>query len=221
MCFPDFWWRPSAFAALIEQSLKHDSVSHKDLKPLAVSQVLTNVETRSLQKAAMLRKHFRKSNLETPIVAVYGNKATTAPRLEGTQVWNLKAPGAGKFIESFSSDLSDKFDESNLIIMHGHGVPGMSCSVDNQGIPADLHGKVLMTGSCFSASPRKSDLPEMRDAPGGFTVEKRDAFILKALIGEHWLPSGIKDSVPGFRTFTLCLSPGCRATLSAKVISSS
>ena len=194
---------PSAFAALIEQSLKHDSVFHKDLKPLAVSQVLTNVETRSLQKAAMLRKHFSKSNLETPIVAVYGNKATTAPRLEGAQVWNLKAPGAGKFIESFSSDLSDKFDESNLIIMHGHGVPGMSCSVDNQGIPADLHGKVLMTGSCFSASPRKSDLPEMRDAPGGFTVEKRDAFILKAVdqgalvaFGHQRLSSGFPHLYP-------------------------
>lgn len=169
----------NAFSRLIEQSLNHAPVA--ELKPVAISQVRSDSETRSLQKAAMLRKHFRKRDVETPVVTIYGKKAKTAPRLEGEQVWNLEAPGGGEFIESFSSDLTRKLNESNLIIMHGHGVPGMSCSVDLKGIPANLHGKVLMTGSCFSASPRKSDLPVMRDAPGGYTVEKRDAFVLRAI----------------------------------------
>lgn len=193
----------SAFSKLVEQSLKHTAVAHGKLRPIAVSQVLSDAETRSLQKAAMLRQHFRKNNLETPVVAIYGKKAKTAPRLKGEQVWNLEAPGGGEFIESFSADLSSKFDESNLIIMHGHGIPGMSCSVDIQGIPANLQGKVLMTGSCFSASPSKSDLPEMRDAPGGYTVQKRDAFVLRAIdqgaivaFGHQRLSSGFPHLYP-------------------------
>ena len=116
-------------------------------------------------------------------------------------MWNLKLQGR-KVLESFSSDLSDKFDESNLIIMHGHGVRNvLQCG--QSGNSRDLHGKVLMTGSCFSASPRKSDLPEMRDAPGGFTVEKRDAFILKAVdqgalvaFGHQRLSSGFPHLYP-------------------------
>lgn len=193
----------SAFSKLIEQSLKHAALARGKLKPITVSQVLSDAETRSLQKAAMLRRHFRKSNLETPVVAIYGNKAKTAPRLKGEQVWNLETPGGGEFIESFSPELLSKFEESNLIIMHGHGIPGMSCSVDIQGIPANLHGKVLMTGSCFSASPNKSDLPEMRDAPGGYTVQKRDAFVLRAIdqgaivaFGHQRLSSGFPHLYP-------------------------
>lgn len=193
----------SAFSRLIDQSLKHTAVDHDKLKPIAVSQVLSDAETRSLQKAAMLRQHFRKSNLETPVVAIYGKKAKAAPRLKGGQVWNLEAPSGGEFIESFKPNLSSKFDDSNLIIMHGHGIPGMSCSVDIKGIPENLQGKVLMTGSCFSASPSKSDLPEMRDAPGGYTVQKRDAFVLRAIdqgaivaFGHQRLSSGFPHLYP-------------------------
>ena len=192
-----------AFSKLIEQSLQHKSITFKKLKPIAISQVLRDTETRSLQKAAMLRQHFRKRDLETPIVAIYGKKATTAPRLKGKQVWNLEAPGGGKFIESFSPELTSKFNQSNLIIMHGHGVPGMSCSVDIRGIPSNLQGKVLLTGSCFSASPKKSDLPEIRDAPGGYTVKKRDAFLLRAIdqgaivaFGHQRLSSGFPHLYP-------------------------
>ncbi|MDB4723167.1 hypothetical protein OAF55_00325 [Akkermansiaceae bacterium] len=203
--FPGFLMASNAkaFSKLIEQSLQHNPIPIEKLKPIAISQVLRDTETRSLQKAAILRQHFRKRNLETPIVAIYGKKATTAPRLKGKQVWNLEAPGGGKFIESFSAELSSEFNESNLIIMHGHGVPGMSCSVDIQGIPSNLQGKVLLTGSCFSASPKKSDLPEMRDAPGGYTVKKRDAFILRAIdqgaivaFGHQRLSSGFPHLYP-------------------------
>ena len=191
------------FSQLIDQSLEHAPLAAADLKPIAVSQVISNSETRSLQKAAMLRKHFRGKGVETPVVAVYGKNAKNAPRLDGKQVWNLAAPGGGKFIEAFPSALANKFTESNLIIMHGHGVPGMSCSVDVQGIPDDLRGKILMTGSCFSASPVKSDLPEMREAPGGYSVQKRDAFILRAIdqgavvaFGHQRLSSGFPHLYP-------------------------
>jgi hypothetical protein len=192
-----------SLSQLIEQSIDHKSVKFEQLRPLAISQVSKESETRSLQKAAMLRNHFLEHDIETPIVAIYGEKATSAPRLGGKQVWNLQAPRDGTFVKSFASDLSKQIDESNLIIMHGHGVPGMSCSVDLEGLPDDLQGKVLMTGSCFSASPKISDLPKMRDAPGGYTVEEREAFILRAIdqgalvaFGHQRLSSGFPHLYP-------------------------
>ncbi|GIS63429.1 MAG: hypothetical protein CM1200mP2_56540 [Planctomycetaceae bacterium] len=51
--------------------------------------------------------------------------------------------------------------------MHGHGVPGMSCGVDVDGLPNDLSGKFILSGSCFAASPDRSDFPRMRRTPGG------------------------------------------------------
>ena len=65
--------------------------------------------------------------------------------------------------------------------MHGHGIPGMSCSVDIKALPNDLSGKILMSGSCFSAAPWRSDLPKLREAPGGYQVEQRDAFVIRAV----------------------------------------
>ena len=53
-------------------------------------------------------------------------------------------------------ELTEALAASNLIIMHGHGIPGMSCSVDNRGLPTDLSNKILLTGSCFSAVPQAS-----------------------------------------------------------------
>lgn len=191
------------FSGLIDQSINHESVAVEELKPIAISQVLTNAETRSLQKAAMLRKHFRNKSIDTPIVAIYGAKADAAPRLPGEKTWNLNAPGGGKFIDSFSPELTSEFVNSNLIIMHGHGIPGMSCSVDIQAVPENLRGKVLMTGSCFSAAPLHSDLPAMREAPGGYNVVQRDSFVLRAIdqgavvaFGHQRLSSGFPHLYP-------------------------
>ena len=57
----------------------------------------------------------------------------------------------------------------------------MSCGVDIDGLPADLTGKVILSGSCFAASPVQSDFPALRQAPGGYEVKKRDAFALRAI----------------------------------------
>ena len=74
-----------AFSKLIEQSLQHKSITFKKLKPIAISQVLRDTETRSLQKAAMLRQHFRKRDLETPVVAIYGKKQRRRPGLKASK----------------------------------------------------------------------------------------------------------------------------------------
>ncbi len=192
-----------AFAKLIQQSIEFKPIAKAELKPFAISQVQRASETRSLQKAGVLRKQFAKSGLTTPIVAIYGSQTDDAPRLSGDQVWNLKVAGNRQFVKDFSSPILKTLDNANLIIMHGHGIPGMSCSVDVEGLPGDLSGKILLSGSCFSASPVSSDLPKMRQAPGNYKVEQRDAFVIRAVdngavvaFGHQRLSSGFPHLYP-------------------------
>jgi hypothetical protein len=172
---------PNGLARLIDQSIAFRPLSADNVKPMAISQVQRASETRSLQKAGILRRQFATFGLATPIVAIYGRQATQATKLPGPQVWNMIVPSDGKFVEQFSAPIAQSLETSNLIIMHGHGIPGMSCSVDVDGLPSDMSGKILLTGSCFSASPTKSDLLRMRRAPGGYEVKQRDSFVLRAV----------------------------------------
>ena len=192
-----------AFAKLIDQSIDHKPQPLATIKPVAISQVLRTQELRSLQKAGILRKLFAKMDLETPIVGIYGERAEDAPHLEGDKTWSLKTAGRKKFVKKFPEDVSQALNDSNLIVLHGHGIPGMSCSVDNDGLPEDMTGKSLFAGSCFSASPSKSDLPPMRQAPGGYEVQKRDAFVIRAIdngalmaFGHQRLSSGFPHMFP-------------------------
>ena len=130
-----------AFAKLVDQSIDHQPQPLTTLKPIAISQVLKEQELRSLQKAGVLRKLFAEMEIETPIVGIYGDRADNAPRLEGEKTWSLKTAGRKKFVKEFPDEVSQALDDSNLIVLHGHGIPGMSCSVDNDGLPADLSGK--------------------------------------------------------------------------------
>jgi len=170
-----------SFSSLIGRSIAHRPTPRAGLRPMAISQVPSARELRSLQKAAVLRKMFARSGLETPIVAVYGRRATEAAKLVGGDIWNLQATKEQRFVKSFPEPAAAALKKCSLLVMHGHGTPGMSCGVDIEGLPGDLSGKVILSGSCFSASPARSDLPAMRQAPGGYRVEQRDAFALRAI----------------------------------------
>ncbi len=204
-CFPGFLIasNPESFARLLDQSIGHRPIAAQKLKPLAINQVQNSRETRSLQKSGILRKHFQKADLNTPIVAIYGQGTDAAPRLKGDQTWNLTVESRRKFVKSFAPPIKTALEKSNLIVMHGHGIPGMSCSMDVDAIPADCSGKVLLSGSCFSASPIQSDLAAMNRAPGGYDVTPRDAFILRAIdngaiaaFGHQRLSSGFPHLYP-------------------------
>ena len=220
-CFPGFLLasNEASFARLIDQSITHQPISRQQLKPYAINQVQNSRETRSLQKSAILQKHFQKVNLETPIVAIYGQSASEAPRLEGKQIWNLTVQSKRKFITNLPPAADAAFQEANLVIMHGHGIPGMSCSFDVDGLSENMTGKVLLTGSCFSASPAKSDLAAVSQAPGGYDVEPRDAFILARWTMVRWSRSGTSDSVADFLIFFRYWKTGSLVKPSGKPIS--
>ena len=132
-----------AFARLIDQSIHFTPLATEEIKPVAISQVQRASETRSLQKAGILRSYFARFGCPTPVVAIYGPQAADAVKLPGEDVWNLNLPGKGEFIKEFPAPVSQSLETARLIVMHGHGIPGMSCSVDVEGIPDDLSGKIL------------------------------------------------------------------------------
>ena len=167
---------PKSLARLVQQSIDHQPKTVNTLKPLAISQVRTRSELRSLQKAGILRNVFQSYGIETPVVAIYTPEAKGAPELKGSRVWNIYTKGPREFVKKFPEQPAQALQESSLVVMHGHGIPGMSCSVDIDAIPLDFPGKIILSGSCFAAAPAKSDLPAMSRAPGGYTVSKRPAF---------------------------------------------
>ncbi len=168
-------------SGLVDRSLRHKPLPVSQLKPLAISQVPRAEELRSLQKAGVLRKWFARTGVTTPIVAVYSRRAVKAARLTGKNIWNLQATDQQPFLKSFPPAADAAFRSASLVVMHGHGVPGMSCGVDVDGLPNDLSGKFILSGSCFAASPDRSDFPRIRRIPGGYEVKKRDAFALRAI----------------------------------------
>jgi hypothetical protein len=170
----------ASFAKLVDQSIAWKPQDRADLKPVAISQVPNSTETRSLQKAGILKKMFAKQKVTMPVLAIYKPQASAAPKLDGQNIWNVTRRGK-RFEGSDAMVPESAIKPASLVIMHGHGTPGMSCSVDIDHLPKRLDGKIFLTGSCFSASPTNSDLPAMREAPGGYQIEKRDAFTLRAI----------------------------------------
>ncbi|MEE2639506.1 MAG: hypothetical protein VX768_02660 [Planctomycetota bacterium] len=204
-CYPG-WLLASdgkSFKRLIAQSINSRPLASSEIRPFAISQVISSRETRSLQKSGILRKHFRGSGMETPILALYGQGASQAPKLPGEKVWNLSIPSRGQFIRELPEEPGKALQACNLLIMHGHGIPGMSCSLDVQGLPSRMDGKIVLSGSCFSAFPAHSDLPPPGRVPGGYEVKQREAFLLRAVnngalvsFGHQRLSSGFPHLYP-------------------------
>jgi len=169
------------FAGLIDRSIRYAPQTSQEFRPFAISQVPSMRELRSLQKSGILRNLFAEQGCKTPTVAIYGSRAAEAPKLPGDQFWSYQSKSRGDFLKQFPEEAARQLEKASLLVMHGHGVPGMSCGVDIRAIPEELSAKVVLCGSCFAAAPKKSDFPAMRQAPGGYDVEARDAFAVRAV----------------------------------------
>jgi hypothetical protein len=196
------------FAGLIDRSISHKPQKSQELRPFAISQVPSTQELRSLQKSGILRNLFAEQGCETPTVAIYSSRAADAPKLPGDRFWSYQSKSRGDFLKEFPGQAAREFEKASLLVMHGHGTPGMSCGVDIGAIPDELAVKVILCGSCFSAAPKKSDFPAMRQAPGGYGIEARDAFVIRAVdsgasvaFGHMRLSSGFPHLFPVLETW--------------------
>jgi len=215
--FPGILLASSAksFGALITRTMEYESMDQATLKPMAISQVPSNRESRSLQKAGVLRNVFSEFGLETPIVAIYTPAATEAPKLEGELVWNIRLKDKGNFVKKFPPPARAALTNASLVVMHGHGIPGMSCSVDIDGIPINSNNQIVLSGSCFAAAPMKTDFPRMTRAPGGYSVEPRQAFATRYIdrgatvfFGHMRLSAGFPHLYPVLEQWTAGKSVG-------------
>lgn len=171
-----------ALARLVDRSMVYKPKPNKKLRPLLISQVPSRGELRSLQKSGILQKMFKEDGYEVPVLAIYSAKAKGALELAGESSWQINNEGRGA-VKKLPSKAKKAFDEASLLVMHGHGTYGMSCGLDIAALPDSLDSLVMLCGSCFSAAPKNSDFPKMRQAPGGYSMEPRDAFALRA--AEH------------------------------------
>ncbi len=165
-----------SFKQLIDRTIDYRRIPQSKLKPFAISQVPSDTESRSLQKAGILRDFFEDYGIKTPTMAIYTPSAKNAPELKGDELWKIRLTEKGNFVKKFAPKPRQALHKSQLVIMHGHGIPGMSCSVDLEGIPSKSKNQIILSGSCFSAVPIRSDFPRMTSAPGGYKVSQRPAF---------------------------------------------
>lgn len=169
------------FEQLIDRSISYVAQSTEQLHPFAISQVPSSQELRSLQKSGILRNMFAELDRDTPTFAIYSPAAEGAPELPGDAFWSHQVRNRRDFVSELPADAAEAFANANLVVMHGHGIPGMSCGVDIDLIPEKGAPAVLLCGSCFSASPQESDFPGMQQAPGGYSVASRQPFVLRAV----------------------------------------
>jgi hypothetical protein len=172
---------PESLIRLIDRSIQYHPLTADQFKPFLISHVPSLQELRSLQKAGILRTVFERLGHHTPALAIYNPDARTGPGLPGESFWREAMTQRGAFLTAVPTAAQKPFEQANLLIMHGHGSPGNSCGIDNQAIPSPCRAQILMMGSCFSASPKMSDLPAMSQAPGGLTVENRESLTLCAV----------------------------------------
>ena len=150
-----------SFVKLLQHSYDPITYDRSTLKPMIFAQVPGPHRggTRSVSKAALLQPFFRTLGLAPNICVVKTDAATKA----GLQTPVFDAEGVVLNIDSQVLGMLPKkqaaqFLNSNLILLFGHGVPGMTCSMRVSAFDSlSFANKIVLCGSCFSAAPDKSD----------------------------------------------------------------
>jgi hypothetical protein len=188
--FPGILLAPNdaAFSALIDHSINHKPQAGSDVRPYVVGQVMDETSImgqRSLQKVNLIRNVFDQYGYTTPSLVVRtfrgrpSGKSDPAPQ----QQWSVSMAGPRQSVTELPAPAKQALDQSSLLLMFGHGVPGMTCSLDVSLFRnVTMANKVVLCGSCFSAAPRDSDFPAMLPAPGGSELRiDRERFVMRAV----------------------------------------
>ena len=176
-----------SFIAMIDRSIAFRTPAADAFRPFAVCQISNQGVTgmRSLQKIQILRNLFAEYGCNTPslIVRSPGTDAAAGDGLDAADVWQASMPGRGRFLPMFPAPATEALDRSSLLVMFGHGAPGMVCAISTDAFHAiDLGGKVVLCGSCFSCAPMESDFPAQRRGPDGSEIRNdRERFVLRAV----------------------------------------
>lgn len=157
---------PEKLAEIVAQAIAYKPVAVGEIQPVAISLVDSKQRINSLQKAGYFRKFFAKQGKETPTYLVYLPRAHDAPSLGHDLIWYRQLERKKNIVRKLPAPFAEHFRRSHLVLMHGHGTVGESCRIATEALDENLGGKVVLSGSCFSAAPENFDWP----------LDKRDQF---------------------------------------------
>jgi hypothetical protein len=174
----------ASFAALIDRSITYRPTPREAFHPFVISQLVNGTPngSRSLQKLGILRERFGQLGFEAPGLVVRHSPGNE-PRLEGEDIWEARTRGPRMLLAEIPEPATRAIDKSSLIVMFGHGTPGMTCGMRVEAFDRiALLNKVILCGSCMSAAPMRSDFPRMAVGPDGSEVDPaRKRFLMEAI----------------------------------------
>ena len=195
------------FDALIDRTIAYKPISKEAFTPAAICMIPNKKELRSLQKNGIIHNMFADYGYDAPMLNIYNQNAVGGPVLSGDKSYNINMVPK-EFVKKIPDSMCGEFMDASLWVLHGHGLPGASCGLDIDAISAPLASKVIMCGSCFSASTQNPDFEELKISPDGLPVIPRKSFVLQAIdngaavvYGHMRLNSGFPRLMPVLETF--------------------
>ena len=180
---------PQAFEQLIERAIAYHPVASKAVQPFTVNQISdekTNMY-RSFQKSQMIRLLFETKGYDIPILTVT-SRATIArrpdyPGQDGELNWHIVTEDSKQLYDQFPSEAQQHLNDTNLLLMFGHGAPGRVCGMSTGAFASiDMTNQIVLCGSCYSASGLYSDRKHSRLTPDKVIYNpKQERFGLRAI----------------------------------------
>jgi hypothetical protein len=174
----------ASFAALVDRSIAYRPTPREAFRPFVISQLVNDTPngSRSLQKLGILRERFGQLGIAAPGLVVRQFPGDQ-PRLEGKDIWEARTRSPWVLLADLPEPAAHAIDDASLIVMFGHGTPGMTCGMRVEAFEAlALTNKVILCGSCMSAAPTHSDFPRMAVGPDGSEVlADRKRFLMEAI----------------------------------------
>ncbi len=183
--FPAVLVAPDAvsFNRLIERSINYKPTKPK---PFVVAQITDcGSFQRSLQKLRIMRKYFDSESIACSGLLVRAFKSTKCQENTPTQdgEFEVSQERPGKLVPAVGQQAEEAIRRSNLLIMFGHGVPGMTCSLNVDALaPIDLRNKIFLSGSCYSAAALFPDLGIEKVGIDGSPVEQNKERVFQRAI---------------------------------------
>jgi hypothetical protein len=176
--YPSIFVAPDlpSFKSLVDHSIKLSPINKQALAPVLICQSTTESAggLRAVEKTAFLEDMFDAQGIKNGGIVV---KTASAPNEQYSQVGSLgvlNAPDEG-MIPELPANLKNAICQSNLLVLFGHGMPGMTCSLSVAGMKdIKLDKNIVLCGSCFSAVPYTSDVlpnPRRREPFFGRAIE--------------------------------------------------
>ncbi len=160
------------------------------MRPFVIGQVVDSspMGQRSFQKVGISRNLFNQYGCQTASLVVRTFRlrlpeGSSAGKEDGQRQWDVSAAGPHQLVAELPPVAKRALDEASLLLLFGHGAPGMTCSLDVSVFRnVKMIDKVVLCGSCFSAFPSESDFPPVvRGADGSAIRNDRERFVMRAI----------------------------------------